>query len=91
MSSVQQSESVLMIYIPTHMCVCVFTVHIYSPDYSPWGHKGLDMTEATLFYIQFPFRLLPSIEQSSLCYIVGPHELSILYMCVLVAQSCLTL
>ena len=33
---------------------------------------------SVLFQIFFPFRLLHNIEQSSLCYIVGPCWLSIL-------------
>ena len=28
---------------------------------------------STLFYILFPYRSLQNIEQSSLCYIVGPY------------------
>ena len=47
-SGVQQSDSVMHIYI------------------------------SILFQILFPFRLLQSIEQSSLCYTVGPCWLSIL-------------
>ena len=35
-----------------------------------------------LFQILFPFRLLQSIEQSSLCYTVGPYWLSILTITV---------
>ena len=35
-----------------------------------------------LFQIPFPFRLLQNIEQSSLCYTVGPCWLSILYIVV---------
>ena len=33
-----------------------------------------------LFWISFPFRSLQSIQQSSLCYTVGSHQLSILYI-----------
>ena len=32
-----------------------------------------------LFQVLFPFRLLQNIEQSSLCYAVGPCWLSILF------------
>ena len=35
-----------------------------------------------LLKIIFPFRLLHNIEQSSLCYTVGPYWLSILYIVV---------
>ena len=35
---------------------------------------------STLFQILFPYRLLQSIEQSSLCHSVGSHQLSILYI-----------
>ena len=34
------------------------------------------------FKILFPYRPLKSIEQSSLCYTVGPYQLSILYIVV---------
>ena len=40
-----------------------------------------------LFQILFPFRLLQNIEQSSLCYTVGPCLLSILNIAVCVCQS----
>ena len=40
-----------------------------------------------LFQILFPFRLLHSIEQSSLCYTVGPCWLSILNIAVCTCQS----
>ena len=33
-----------------------------------------------LFQILFPFRLLQNIEQSSLCYTVGPCWLSIIFL-----------
>ena len=36
-----------------------------------------------LFQILFPFRLLHNIEQSSLCYTVGPCWLSILFIYLL--------
>ena len=42
---------------------------------------------STLFQILFPYRSLQSIEQSSLCYTVGPHQLSILYIVVCICQS----
>ena len=35
---------------------------------------------STLFQIPFPNRLLQNIEESSLCYTVGPCWLSILYI-----------
>ena len=57
---------------------------------SPWGHKELDRSEATQhtgthtcihsFQMLFPYRSSQSTEQSSLCYTVGPYQLSILYM-----------
>ena len=37
-----------------------------------------------LFQVLFPFRLLQNIEQSSLCYTVGPCWLSILNLCIYV-------
>ena len=40
-----------------------------------------------LFQILFPFRLLQSIEQSSLCYTVGPRWLPILYTAMCTCQS----
>ena len=36
---------------------------------------------AFLFQILFPYRSLQNIEQSSLCYIVGLYQLSIIYVC----------
>ena len=40
-----------------------------------------------LFQILFPFRLLHNIEQSSLCYTVGPCWLSMLNIAVCTCQS----
>ena len=40
-----------------------------------------------LFQILFPFRFLQNIEQSSLCYTVGPYWLSILNIAVCTYQS----
>ena len=40
--------------------------------------------ESILCQVLFPFRLLQSIEQSSLCYTVGPCWLFILYIVVCV-------
>ena len=40
----------------------------------------------TLFKILFPYRSLQSIEQSSLCYIVDPYQLPILYLVVCIRQ-----
>ena len=42
---------------------------------------------STLFQILFPYRSLQSIEQSSLCYTIGSHQLSILYIVVYICQS----
>ena len=42
---------------------------------------------STLFKILFPYRSLQSIEKSSLCYTVGPYQLSILYIVVCICQS----
>ena len=39
------------------------------------------------FQILFWYKSLKSIEQSSLCYAVGPYQLSILYLIVYVCQS----
>ena len=47
--------------------------------------------ESILFQILFPFRLLHNIEQSSLCYTVGPCWLSILNIVVCTCQSLLFL
>ena len=40
-----------------------------------------------LFWISFPFSSPQSTEQSSLCYIVGSHQLSVLYIVVYICQS----
>ena len=40
-----------------------------------------------LFWISFPFRSPKSTKQSSLCYTVGSHQLSILYILVYICQS----
>ena len=40
-----------------------------------------------LFWISFPFRSPPSIGQSSLCYTVRSHQLSILYIIVYIYSS----
>ena len=40
-----------------------------------------------LFQIIFPFKLLHNIEQSSLCYTVGPCWLSVLNIAVRTCQS----
>ena len=40
-----------------------------------------------LFFRFFPYRALQSIEQSFLCYRVGPYQLSILYIVVCICQS----
>ena len=42
---------------------------------------------SVLFQILFPFRLLQSVEQSSLCYTVGPCCLSILNITVCIRSS----
>ena len=48
--------------------------------------------QITLFQILLPCKSLQSIEESSLCYRVGPHQLSISYISVSsVTQSCPTL
>ena len=40
-----------------------------------------------VFQVLFPFRLLQNVEQSSLCYTVGPCWLSILNIAVCICQS----
>ena len=40
-----------------------------------------------LYQILFRLRLLQNIEQSSLCYTVGPYYLSILYIAVCICLS----
>ena len=40
-----------------------------------------------LSWISVPFRSPQSLEESSLCYIVGSHQLSILYIVVYICQS----
>ena len=40
-----------------------------------------------LFQILFPYRSLRSTEKSSLCYTVGPYQLSILYIVACICQS----
>ena len=47
----------------------------------------IHMHISTLFQILFPYRSLESIEQSFLCYTVGPYLLSILYIIVCICQS----
>ena len=47
----------------------------------------IHMHISTLFQILFPYRPLQSTEQSSLCYTVGPYQLSILYIVVCICQS----
>ena len=42
---------------------------------------------STLFQMLFPYRPLQSIEQSSLCYTVGPYQISILYIVMSICQS----
>ena len=42
-----------------------------------------------LFFGFFPFRLLQSIEQNSLCYTVGSHQLSVLYIVVYICYPIL--
>ena len=42
---------------------------------------------STLVQILFPYRPLQNIEQSSLCYTVGPYQLVVLYIVVCVYQS----
>ena len=63
-SGVQQSE-----YI--YMCVCVyiypFLIQFYIYIY-------------IYLHSFFPYRLLQSIEQTSLCYTVGPCQISVLYI-----------
>ena len=56
--------------------------------------SGIQQSDSTihihisiLFQILFPFRLLHSIEQSSLCYAVDPCWLSILNTAVCACQS----
>ena len=47
-------------------------------------------TEVSLFQILLPYRLLQNIEYSSLCYMVGPCWLFIVYIVVCICQ-CLEL
>ena len=49
--------------------------------------KNLIFILSILFQILFPFRLLQNIEQSSLCYIIGPCWLSILNIILCTHQS----
>ena len=42
---------------------------------------------STFLKILFPYRSLWSIEKSSLCYTVGPYELSVFYIVVFMCQS----
>ena len=53
----------------------------------PQSDSVLHIHVSILFQILFPIRLLQSIEQSSLCYIVGPCWLSILNIVVCVCHS----
>ena len=47
----------------------------------------MQMQVSILFQILFPFRLLQNVEQSSLCYTVGPCWLSMLNITVCTCQS----
>ena len=44
--------------------------------------KAISLYISILFQILFPYRLLENIKYSSLCYIVGPFQLSILFIVV---------
>ena len=55
------------------LCVYISVIHIYIYPLFLW--------------ISFPFRLPQSVEQSSLCYTVGSHQLSVLYIVVYICQS----
>ena len=59
--------------------LCLFQV--YSSD------SVLHIRVSILFQILFAFRLLQNIEQSSLCYTVGPCWLSILNIAMCTCQS----
>ena len=50
------------------------------------SHSVIRIHVSILFQILFPFRLLQSLEQSSLCYAVGPCWLSILNIAVCICQ-----
>ena len=60
--------------------LCQFQV--YSKVNQPYVYIYL-----LFFQILFPYRQLQSTEQSSLCYTVGPYQLSILYIVVCICQS----
>ena len=82
---------------PSHQaCTWVFNVYFYLE--SSWLTKlcsfevyskviQLYIHVSILFQILFPFRLLQNIEQSSLCYTVGPCWLSVLNITVCTCQS----
>ena len=50
------------------------------------SESAICIYKATLFQILFPSRLLQNMEQSSLCYTVGPCQLSVLQMVVHICQ-----
>ena len=65
-----------------HSC---FTMLCQSPLYSRVNPLCVYIIPS--FWISFSFRSPQSTEQSSLCYTVGSHEFSILYIVVYVCQS----
>ena len=72
-------------YHHIYMCVCIYIyvcvcVYVYVYVYI-FAHIS------PLFWIFFPFRSPQSIKQSSLCYTIGSHQLSILYIGVYIRQS----
>ena len=60
------------------------TVLVYNVQQS---ESAICIHTSPLFWISFSFRSPQSTEQSSLCYAVGSHQLSILYIVVYICQS----
>ena len=60
------------------------TVLVYTVQQS---ETAIRIHISPLFQISFPFRSPQNIEQRSLCYTVGSHQLSVLYIVVYICQS----
>ena len=72
----------LLIFIGVQLLYNVVLVSAVQPSESV-----IHIHISPLFWISFPFRSPQSTEQSSLCYAVGSHQLSILYIVVYIYMS----
>ena len=62
----KKKKEVIYVYVYTYICIYIFFIYVY--------------IKIPLFWISFPFRSPQCIKQSSLCYTVCSHQLSILYI-----------